>query len=189
MAAAILTDYMRPSCKRSFVKVLCYSLFPPCQPGKCPTPQLLCKEQCHVLRARTCSKEFRLLKTRLSAVADEIIPNCSKLPSFDPDCKRVPVGEFPQRNRELLQGQRRRQPERQKSNRFDQQNNNSARASSCFAHFFAVTARLRREVGLLYGGGKQKTTNCLFSFLAWARSKRNQFQGNSPKLEIFRESE
>ena len=54
-----------------------------------------------MLRARTCSTEIRLLKTRLSAVADEIIPNCSKLPSFDPDCKGVPVGEFPQRNREL----------------------------------------------------------------------------------------
>ena len=54
-----------------------------------------------MLRARTCSTEIRLLKTRLSAVADEIIPNCSKLPSFDPNCKGVPVGEFPQRNREL----------------------------------------------------------------------------------------
>lgn len=100
IAAEILRDFMRPSCKRSFVKVLCYSLFPPCQPGKCPRPQLLCKDQCEVLRARTCSKESRLLKTRLGAVADEIIPNCSKLASFHPDCIRVPVGEFPQRNRE-----------------------------------------------------------------------------------------
>ena len=40
---------------------------------------------------------------------------------------------------------RRRQRERHKSNRFNQQNNNFARASSCFVHFFAVTARLRRE--------------------------------------------
>ena len=36
---------------------------------------------------------------------------------------------------------RRRQRERQKSNRF----NNFARALRFFVHFFAVTARLRRE--------------------------------------------
>ena len=57
--------------------------------------------------------------------------------------------------------------------------------SSCFAHFFAVTARLRRVVVLLYGGGKQKTTNFLFSLLAWARSKRNQFQENHLHLRSF----
>ena len=38
-----------------------------------------------------------------------------------------------------------RQQERQKNNRFDKQNNNFARASRFFVHFFAVTARLRRE--------------------------------------------
>ena len=32
-----------------------------------------------------------------------------------------------------------------KSNRFIEQNNNYARASRFFVHFFAVTARLRRE--------------------------------------------
>ena len=35
--------------------------------------------------------------------------------------------------------------ERQKSNRFSNQNNTFARASRFFVHFFAVTARLRRE--------------------------------------------
>ena len=40
---------------------------------------------------------------------------------------------------------RRRQRERHKSTRFNQQNNNFARASRFFVHFFAVTARLRRE--------------------------------------------
>ena len=40
---------------------------------------------------------------------------------------------------------RRRQRGRQKSNRFNNQNNNFARASRFFVHFFAVTARLRRE--------------------------------------------
>ena len=40
---------------------------------------------------------------------------------------------------------RRRQRGRQKSNRFNNQNNNFARASRFFVHFFAVTVRLRRE--------------------------------------------
>ena len=39
----------------------------------------------------------------------------------------------------------RRQRERQKSNRLNKQNNNSARASRILVHFFAVSARLRRE--------------------------------------------
>ena len=39
----------------------------------------------------------------------------------------------------------RRQREHQKSHRLNRQNNNSARAARFFVHFFAVTARLRRE--------------------------------------------
>ena len=46
---------------------------------------------------------------------------------------------------ELYQRRRRRQPGRQKSNRFITQNNNFARASRFFVHFFTVLARLRRE--------------------------------------------
>ena len=38
-----------------------------------------------------------------------------------------------------------RQRGRQKSSRLNRQNNNSARASRFFVHFFAVTARLRGE--------------------------------------------
>ena len=38
-----------------------------------------------------------------------------------------------------------RERERQISNGLNKQNNNSARASRFFVHFFAVTARLRRE--------------------------------------------
>ena len=41
---------------------------------------------------------------------------------------------------------RRRQGERQKSDRFNEQKNNSACASRCFVHFFAVPAQLRREM-------------------------------------------
>ena len=45
-------------------------------------------------------------------------------------------------NRELKQRRRRSQRERQKSLDLDWQNNNSARASRFFVHFFDVTARL-----------------------------------------------
>ena len=41
--------------------------------------------------------------------------------------------------------QRRRQRTRQKSNRFNKQNNNFGRAAHFFVHFFAVTAQLWRE--------------------------------------------
>ena len=41
-----------------------------------------------------------------------------------------------------------RQRERQKNNRFNKQNNNFARASHFFVHFFPVFARLRRENAL-----------------------------------------
>ena len=47
--------------------------------------------------------------------------------------------------RDLKIPRRRRQRELQKSNRFDKQNNNFAHASRFFVHFFASTARLRRE--------------------------------------------
>ena len=39
---------------------------------------------------------------------------------------------------------------RQKSTRFNEQNNNFARASRFFVHFFAVTARLQRENAQLH---------------------------------------
>ena len=42
-----------------------------------------------------------------------------------------------------------RERERQISNGLNKQNNNSARASRFFVHFFAVTARLRREKCLI----------------------------------------
>ena len=46
---------------------------------------------------------------------------------------------------ELKQRRRRQQSGRQKRNRFITQNNNFARASRFFVHFFTVLARLRRE--------------------------------------------
>ena len=44
--------------------------------------------------------------------------------------------------RDLTELRWRRQGERQKSNRFNEQNNNSARASRFFVHFFAVPAQI-----------------------------------------------
>ena len=48
-------------------------------------------------------------------------------------------------NRDLMKLKRRRQGEHQKSNRLNEQNNNSARASRFSVHFFAVPAQ-RREM-------------------------------------------
>ena len=49
-------------------------------------------------------------------------------------------------NRDFTIQRRRRQREHQKNNnRFNRQNNNFARASHYFVHFFPVFARLRRE--------------------------------------------
>ena len=48
--------------------------------------------------------------------------------------------------RDLYQRGRRRQREREKSNRLINQNKNSARASHVLVYFFAVTARLGREI-------------------------------------------
>ena len=50
-------------------------------------------------------------------------------------------------NRDLTKLRRRRQRERQKYNRFNEPNNNFARASSFFCTFtFAIPAQLRREM-------------------------------------------
>ena len=46
----------------------------------------------------------------------------------------------------FTQLRRRQQGERQRSNKFNDQNNNSARASRFFVHFFPVPAQLRREM-------------------------------------------
>ena len=50
-----------------------------------------------------------------------------------------------QSGREFKIQQRGRQRERQRNNRFNKQNNNFARASHFFVHFFPVFARLRPE--------------------------------------------
>ena len=46
----------------------------------------------------------------------------------------------------LTKPRRQRQRKRQESNRFNEQNNNSARASHFFVHFFAFTEQPRREM-------------------------------------------
>ena len=49
------------------------------------------------------------------------------------------------RELKIRRRRRQRQQERHKSNRFNKENNNFARASRFFVHFFDVFARLRRE--------------------------------------------
>ena len=48
-------------------------------------------------------------------------------------------------NRDFKIQRRGRQRERQKNNKFYKQNNNFARVSHLFVHFFSKFARLRRE--------------------------------------------
>ena len=72
--------------------------------------------------------------------------------------------------RDFKMSRRRRQRDRQKSNKLNRQNNNNARAWRFFVHFFAVTARLRRENAYnftSYGGRKQTTAKFSFSFWTW----------------------
>ena len=49
-------------------------------------------------------------------------------------------------NRDLTKLRLRRQRERQKNNRFNEQNNNFARPLRFFVHFFVIAAQVRREM-------------------------------------------
>ena len=52
-----------------------------------------------------------------------------------------------------------------KAKGLDKQNNNFARASRFFVHFFAVTARLRREMpNFTFCGKREDKTTTLFFF-------------------------
>ena len=62
-------------------------------------------------------------------------------------------------NRDIKIRRRRRQRGCQKSNRFNNQHNNFARASRFFVHFFAVTARLRRENAWFHVLQRKYTSN------------------------------
>ena len=82
-----------------------------------------------------------------------------------------------------------RQRERHTSNRFNKENNNFARASHSFVHFFDVFARLWREMPnfMFYGGRTQATTKFSFYFLTWIRLLGIQLQESS--LAFDKESE
>ena len=80
----------------------------------------------------------------------------------DPSSRRPLKG-----NRDLTKLRRRRQRERQNSNEFNEQNDNSARASRFLVYFFAVPAKLQREmtkfwVDLRNGNGKPITFTISF---------------------------
>lgn len=79
LAASILRDYTHSNCKDSLIKFLCFHLFPPCHSGKHLRPRYLCKDECDVLQAATCSREFRLLERRLGTSAHRTIPDCTSL--------------------------------------------------------------------------------------------------------------
>ena len=89
------------------------------------------KTKCEQKRVRT-----------LTVIIKNILLNSLSNHQFSP-LQRGP--RWVSNKRDLKIPRRRRQRELQKSNRFDQQNNNFAHASRFFVHFFASTARLRRE--------------------------------------------
>ena len=74
-----------------------------------------------------------------------------------------------------------------KSNRFVKQNDNFARSSRLFEHFFASLHDFDAKMPncTFYGGRKQATTNFSFSFYTWMRSPRNQLPEKSPTFDIF----
>ena len=84
--------------------------------------------------------------------------------------------------RELKQRRRRRQRERQKCKRLNKQNNNFARASCFFVHFFTVTPRLRR--GTAYFDGLWRTwtqgNDFLFFSCTFIQSFRIRLQKKLP---------
>ena len=76
--------------------------------------------------------------------------------------------------RDLTKLQRRRQLERETSNKFNEPNNNSARESRFFVHFFAVPAQLvttwNDQILSFLGNGNGKTINSTISVRTQARS-------------------
>ena len=88
--------------------------------------------------------------------------------------------------RELKQRRRRRQRERQKCNRLNKQNNNLARASCFFVHFFTVTPRLRR--GTAYFDGLWRTwtqgNDFLFFSCTFIQSFRIQLQKKKKSQQL-----
>ena len=77
--------------------------------------------------------------------------------------------------RELKQWRRRRQRKHQKSSSLDRQNNNLARASRFFVHFFAVVSQQDVNVPnfMFCGGREHKTTT--FVFFSWTSIRRLEF--------------
>ena len=79
-----------------------------------------------------------------------------------------------------------RQQGMSKNNRFYKQNNNFARASHLFVHFFArfLMITIKKVPNLtFYGARKQWTTKFYFSVWTWIWSLGIQLQKVSPKFE------
>ena len=69
----------------------------------------------------------------------------------------------------MIKAQNGARSQRQKSNRFNSQNNNFARASRFFVHFFADAARLRRAEmpNFTFYRGSTQAAKFLLSFSTW----------------------
>ena len=73
----------------------------------------------------------------------------------------------------------RRQRALPKSNRSNEQNNNSAHATRFFVHFFTVPAQLRREMTSFYGNGKALNSTTI---LVWTRARSPLLSSNLNSL-------
>ena len=86
----------------------------------------------------------------------------------DKSCEKIMVSTFKEPRRlvgrfKMPRRRRRRQRERHKSKRLNRQNNNSARASQIFVHFFPVSARLRPENAFLWRTRTSDDKNCFLN--------------------------
>ena len=93
-------------------------------------------------RMRNDTLEIRIVGSSCRPQQCNIVPRSPTAKSKNWEPEQV---QRARENRDLKIRRRRRQRERHKSNRFNEENNNFARASHFFVHFFDVFAILRRE--------------------------------------------
>ena len=84
--------------------------------------------------------------------------------------------------RDLTKPRRRRQRVRQKNNRFNEQNNNSARFFCTFLCLHCTTTTWNDQILSLLGNGNGKAIKPTISVRTWARSPLFSYSQNPPLL-------
>ena len=137
-------------------------------------------QSCDISECSACTRSQMLKEKRM----DPFFQRAKTRGKLDRVDFRKDFWEREQGQRSALR--RGRQRERLKHNRFYEQNNNSARESRFFVHFFAVPAQLRREmnkfwVDLRTGTARRRTLPSLCEFgrgpLSSVPSQLRFFQG------------